>query len=65
MYFAFIFSECITVTSLEEALKAVLLVIYLFIHDSPKSTCSMLNMSFNVVLSTVFVKQIGILCFLQ
>ena len=48
MYFAFILSECITITSSEEALKmskhnffyrkVVLLVIYLLNHDSSKST---------------------------
>ena len=36
--------------------KVVLLVIYLFNHDSSKSTIFMLNMSFDVLLSTVFVK---------
>ena len=59
------FSHNASVTSPKGALKAVLLVIYLFNQDSSKSTFSMLNMSFNVVLSTVFVKEIGILCFLQ
>ena len=48
MYFAFIFSECITITSSEKGLKVceynffqrnvILLVIYLFNRDSPKST---------------------------
>ena len=33
---AFIFSECITITFSEEALKVVLLVIYLSSHDSSK-----------------------------
>ena len=66
MYFAFIFSECITITSSEEGLKmceynffqrkVVLLVIYLFNHDSSKSTIFMLNMAFDVLLSAVFVK---------
>ena len=66
MYFAFIFSECITITSSEEGSKVceynfiqrkvVLLVIYLFNHDSSKSTIFMLNMAFDVLLSAVFVK---------
>ena len=66
MYFAFTFSECITITSSEEGLKVcdyniyqwkvVLLVIYLFNHDSSKSTIFMLNMAFDVLLSAVFVK---------
>ena len=45
--------------------KLVLLVIYLFNCNSSKSTFFMLNMAFDVVLSTVFVKYIGILRFLQ
>ena len=59
MYFAFIFSECITITSSKEALKVcehnffqrkvVLLVIYLFNHDSSKSTIFVLNMEFDAV----------------
>ena len=66
MYFAFIFSEYITITSSEKALKVcehsffqrkvVLPVIYLFNHDSPKSIIFMLNIEFDVFLSTVFVK---------
>ena len=66
MYFTFIFSGCITITSSEEGLrvceynffqrKVVLLVIYLFSHDSSKSTIFMLNMTFDVLLSAVFVK---------
>ena len=66
MYFSFIFSECIPITSSEESLKVregnflqqkvVLLVIYLFIHDSSKSTIFMLNIAFDVLLSAVFVK---------
>ena len=52
---AFIFSECIIITSSEEALKIVLLVIYLLNHDSSKSTFFMLK-AFDVVLSKVFVK---------
>ena len=66
MYFTFIFSECITITSPEESLKVcecnffqrkvVLLVIYLFNHDSSKSTIFMLNIAFDVLLSAVFVK---------
>ena len=66
MYFTFIFSECITITSSEEGLKVcecnffqlkvVLLVIYLFNHDSSKSAIFMLNMAFDVLMSAVFVK---------
>ena len=57
MYFAFIFSECITITFSEESLKVcehdffqrkVVKVIYLFNHDSSKSTFFMLNMAFDV-----------------
>ena len=65
MYFTFIFSGCITITSSEEGLKVceynffqrkvVLLVIYLFNHDSSKSIF-MLNIAFDVLLSAVFVK---------
>ena len=65
-YFAFIFSECIPITSSEEGLKVcdyniyqrkvVLLVIYLFNHDSSKSTIFMLNMANDVLLSAAFVK---------
>ena len=66
MYFTFIFSGCITITSSEEGLKVceynffqrkvVLLVIYLSNHDSSKSTIFMLNVAFDVLLSAVFVK---------
>ena len=66
MYFTFIFSKCITITSSQEGLKVyqcnffqqkvVLLVIYLFNHDSSKSTIFMLDMAFDVLLSAVFVK---------
>ena len=67
MYFTFIFSGCcITITSSEEGLKVfeynffqqkvVLLVIYLFNHDTSKSTIFMLNMAFDIFLSAVFVK---------
>ena len=66
MYFTFIFSECITITSPEEGLKmwgcnffqwkVLLLVIYLFNHDSSESTIFMLNMAFDVLLNAVFVK---------
>ena len=66
MYFAFIFSEYIAIISSEEALKVfqhnffqwkvVLLVIYLFNHDSSKSTIFMLNMASDVFLRAVFVK---------
>ena len=65
MYFTFIYSGSITITSSEEGLKAceynlfqrkvVLLVIYLFNHDSSKSTIFMLNMAFDVLLNAVFV----------
>ena len=67
MYFTFIFSECITITSSQEGLKVcecnflqrkvVLLVIYLLSHDSSKSTIFMLSIAFNVLLSAVFVKN--------
>ena len=60
------FSECIMITSPEDSLKVyecnffqrkvVLLVIYLFNHDSSKSTIFMLNMVFDVLLIVVFVK---------
>ena len=66
MYFAFIFSEYITITSSEEALKVcehnsfqrklVLLLIYLFNHDSSKLIFFMLNRTIDVLLSTIFVK---------
>ena len=42
----------------------LLFVIYLFNYDSSKSTFFMLNVTFDVLLSTVFVKQIRILRFL-
>ena len=67
MYFTFIFSGCTTTTSSEESLKVceynffqrkvVLLVIYLFNHDSSKSTIFMLNVAFDVLLSAGFVKS--------
>ena len=63
MYFAFIFSECITITSSKEALKvcehsffqqkAVLLVFCLFNQDSFQSTIFMLNMAFDVLFCSV------------
>ena len=66
IYFTFIFSGCITITSSEECLKVcgynffqrkvALLMIYLFNNDSSKSTIFMLNMAFDVLLSAVFVK---------
>ena len=66
MYFTFIFSGYVTITSSEESLKVcqhnffqrkvILLVIYLFNHDSSKSIIFMLNMAFDVLLSAVFVK---------
>ena len=46
---ALIFSECITITSSKEALKVVLLVIYLSNHDSYKSMFFMLNLTFSWV----------------
>ena len=59
MYYAFIFLECITITSSKEDLevcehnffrwKVLLLVIYLFNYDSTKSTIFMLNMAFDVL----------------
>ena len=65
MYFTFIFSGCITITSSEVGLKVceyyllqrkvALLVIYLFNHDSSQSTIFMLDMAFDVLLSAVFV----------
>ena len=64
--FCFFFQECITIISSEEDLKVceynffqrniVLLVIYLFSHDSSKSTVFILNVAFDVILSAVFVK---------
>ena len=69
MYFAFIFSKCIKITSSEGVwkcastisfrkykLKVVLLVIYLFNYDPSESAVFMLNMAFDVHLSTVFIK---------
>ena len=71
MYFAFhppssIFSEYITITYSEEALKAcqhnffqrkvILLVIYLFNYDSFKSTMFMVNMALDRLLSAIFLK---------
>ena len=67
MYFTLIFSGCcITITSSEEGLKVceynffqqkvVLIVIYLFNHDTSKSTIFKLNMVFDILLSAVFVK---------
>ena len=66
MYFAFIFSEYITIISSEEGLKVyeynffqrkvASLVIFLFNQDSSKSTIFMLNMAFDVLLSAVFIK---------
>ena len=75
MYFAFIVSECIPITSSEEALrvwehnffqrKVVSLVIYLFDHDLSKSIFFMMNIAFDIFLSSVFVKEIWNLHFLQ
>ena len=70
IYFTFIFSECITITSSEESLKVwernffqrkvLLLVIYLFNHDPSKSNdylhVEYANMAFGDLLSAVFVK---------
>ena len=67
MYFAFIFSEYITITSYEALLKAwehnffevqaesTFLVIYLFNYDSSKPTFFMLNMAVDVLFSTLQV----------
>ena len=62
MYFGFIFSECITIYFFGRVCeynffqrKVVLLVIYLFNHDSSKPTIFMLNILFDVLLSAVFV----------
>ena len=77
IYFTFIFSGCITITSSEEGLKVceynffqrkvVLLVIYLFNHDSFKPTIFtifLLNMSFEVLLSAVSCNiKLFALCF--
>ena len=43
----------------------MLLVIYLFNYDSSKSTIFMLSVTSDVLLSTVFVKQIRIFRFLK
>ena len=69
MYFAFIFSECITNTSSKGGLKVcecnffrrkvILLVIYLFNYDSPKSIIFMLNMAFDDLLSASTVAASG------
>ena len=64
MYCTFIFLGCITITSSKEGSKVCeynffqrkVLVIYLFNHDSSKSTIFLLNMAFDVPLSAVFVK---------
>ena len=65
MQFAFIFSECNTITSSEEGLieweyffqrKVVLVVIHLFNHHSSNSTILMLNIIFDVLFGAVFVK---------
>ena len=63
MYFAFIFSECITNTSSKGGLKVcecnffrrkvILFLIYLFNYDSPKSIIFMLNMAFDDLSSFV------------
>ena len=42
----------------------LLFVVYLFNYDSSKSTLFMLNMAFDALLSTVFVKYVRILRFL-
>ena len=59
MYFTFIFSGCIKMKVRKYNFfqrKVVLLVIYLFNHDSSKSTIFMLDMAFDILLSAVFVK---------
>ena len=53
-YFAFTFSERVCEYNFFQR-KVVLLVIYLFNHDSSKSTIFMLNMAFQIILSAVFV----------
>ena len=59
-------SKCASTISFRKCKrKLVLLVNYLFNYDSSQSTFFMLNMEFNVLLSTAFVKWIGILRFLQ
>ena len=75
MYFTFIFSGCISITSSEEGLKVcehnfyqrkvVLLVIYLFNNDSSESTIFMLNMAFDALLSEVFVKYSKLVSFVS
>ena len=45
--------------------KEVLLVTYVFNHDSSKSTLFMLNMAFDVLLSAVFVKYGNLELFLS
>ena len=70
MYFAFIFSERITITSSKDAVKllehsfirkykqkVVLLVFYLANYDLSKLTLLMYNTAFDDVLSTASVKQ--------
>ena len=68
MYFALIFSECMTIPSSEEVLKVcehnffrqkvVLLVIYLSNHGSSKSTIFMLIMAFDVLLTSFLSNQL-------
>ena len=75
IYFAFIFSEWITITSFEEALKVCELNFFhkiqakssvtLFNYDPSNSIFFMLNMAFDFVLSTVFVNEMIILRFLK
>ena len=60
MYFTFIFSGYIKMKVRKYNFfqrKVVLLVIYLFNHDSSKSTIFMLNLAFDVLLSAGFVKS--------
>ena len=60
MYFTFIFSECITITSSEEGLKVCECNFFqrkvVFNHDSSKSAIFTLNMAFDILMGAVFVK---------
>ena len=60
------FAKFLRTLFLTEDLRWLLLLflVYLFNYDSSKSTLFMLNMAFDVLLSTVFVKYIRILRFL-
>ena len=63
MYFAFVFSKSIMITSFEGAFKKCKHIFFQEMkaessvtYDSSKPTFSMLNMEFDVLLSTTFVK---------